>query len=188
MEKTSLRIHRFLPTSRVNGPGARAVIWVQGCSLGCPGCFNPETHPALGGERVPVHELFERIAALMPAIEGITVSGGEPLQQRRPLLSLLRRVRAETALSVLLFTGYRWEELQRMPEADALIAVVDVLVAGRFDIRQRLARDLHGSANKSVHFLTPRYSASQLEAVPAAEVISSPGGEVFLSGIDPVQW
>ena len=40
----TLRLHAFLPRSRANGPGWRSVVWVQGCSLGCPGCFNPQTH------------------------------------------------------------------------------------------------------------------------------------------------
>ncbi|NJO00209.1 MAG: 4Fe-4S cluster-binding domain-containing protein, partial [Anaerolineales bacterium] len=43
MDHSLLRLHQFLPQSRVNGPGLRAVLWVQGCSLGCPGCFNPQT-------------------------------------------------------------------------------------------------------------------------------------------------
>ena len=68
---TRLRLHAFLPRSRANGPGTRAVIWVQGCSLGCPGCFNPKTHAFSGGEEVPVEELFQRIVELGPAIEGI---------------------------------------------------------------------------------------------------------------------
>ena len=61
---TRLRLHAFLPRSRANGPGVRAVIWVQGCSLGCPGCFNPQTHAFSGGEVVTVEELFERIVGL----------------------------------------------------------------------------------------------------------------------------
>ncbi|NVM26586.1 MAG: radical SAM protein [Desulfobacterales bacterium] len=183
-----LRIHRFLLFSRANGPGVRAVIWVQGCSLGCPGCFNPETHPFVGGELVSVGDLFGRIVALGDAIEGITISGGEPLQQRRPLLALLRRVRRETPLSVLLFTGYTWEKVQRMPNAEALLACVDVLIAGRYDASQRLARDLRGSTNKTVHFLTDRYTMDDLQSVPPTEVIITAEGEVIVSGIDPVRY
>src|SRR5262245_17271767 len=100
----SLRVHAFLPSSRANGPGLRAVLWTKGCSLGCPGCFNPQTHAFTGGERVPVEALFGRLVDRGDAIEGLTVSGGEPLQQFRPLLVLLRRVREQTPLSVIVFT------------------------------------------------------------------------------------
>lgn len=180
-----LQIHHFLPRSRANGPGLRAVIWVQGCSLNCPGCFNPETHPRGGGQGMAVADLFQRLVAPGPAIEGITISGGEPLQQQEPLLALLQRVKQETELSVLLLTGFSWPEVERMPAAPALLANIDVLLAGRYRQSSRLARDLRGSANKTVHFLTGRYTTADLQAVPPAELIISPGGEIFISGIDP---
>jgi anaerobic ribonucleoside-triphosphate reductase activating protein len=182
-----LRIHHLLPFSRANGPGARAVLWTQGCSLSCPGCFNPDTHPVAGGEAVPVDELFARLAVL-DGVEGLTVSGGEPLQQRPALLALLRRVRRETPLSVLVFTGYSWDEVQRLPGAADLPACIDVLIAGRYEEGRRLARDLRGSANKTVHFLTGRYAPADLQAVPEAEVVIEPDGEVVVSGIDPLNW
>jgi anaerobic ribonucleoside-triphosphate reductase activating protein len=188
MDDSVLRIHHFLSHSRANGPGVRAVLWVQGCSLGCPGCFNPDTHAFTGGERVPVHDLFQRLVALSASINGLTISGGEPLQQRRALLALLQRVRWETSLSVVLFTGYTWEEVQHMPEAEALLPCVDILIAGRYDASQRLARDLCGSANKTIRFLTDRYTMADVQAVPLAEVIITATGAMVMSGIDPVRW
>jgi anaerobic ribonucleoside-triphosphate reductase activating protein len=184
----TLRLHAFVPFSRANGPGARAVVWTKGCTLGCAGCFNPETHPFTDGELIAVDDLFQRIAAIKETIEGVTISGGEPLQQLRPLLALLRRVREETDLSVLVFTGYTWDEIRRMPEADALLERVDALIAGRYDQTQRLARDLRGSANKTVHFFSERYTMDDLQLVAPAEVIITAEGEVVISGIDPVEW
>jgi len=183
-----LRINSFVPRSYANGPGGRAVLWFQGCSLGCPGCFNPQTHASSGGQWVSLDDLFQKIIALGSSIEGITVSGGEPLQQRRPLSLLLQRLRRQTPLSILVFTGYTWEEVQRLPQAEALLASIDVLLAGRYDASKRLARDLRGSANKTVHFLTDRYTANDLATVPPAEVIITPGGEIRMTGIDPLQW
>ncbi|MGE3780657.1 MAG: 4Fe-4S cluster-binding domain-containing protein [Pirellulaceae bacterium] len=49
-----LRVHALMECSTVNGPGVRAVIWVQGCSLGCPGCWNAQTHAPLQGFRLDV--------------------------------------------------------------------------------------------------------------------------------------
>jgi anaerobic ribonucleoside-triphosphate reductase activating protein len=161
---------------------------VQGCSLGCPGCFNPETHPFGGGEIIAIETLFQRIAALQDEVEGLTISGGEPLQQRPALLALLQRIRGETSLSVLLLTGFSWAELRQMPQAEALLACLDVLIAGRYDASQRLARGLQGSANKTIHFLTNRYDMSDLQATPPAEVIITGAGELLFSGIDPLTW
>ncbi len=183
-----LRISHFVPYSRANGPGLRAVLWVQGCSLGCRGCFNPHTHSAGGGKLLAVDELFDTIAALGNTIEGVTVSGGEPMQQPTPLAALLRRVRLETPLSTLLFSGYTWDELKQLAAAAEVLASLDVLLAGRYDAAQHLASGLRGSANKSVHFLTGRYGPTDLAAVPAGEVIIRLDGDVELSGIDPLRW
>ena len=181
-----MRLHSFLPRSRANGPGVRAVLWVQGCTLGCPGCFNPETHGREAGEDCGVAEVFARIEAA-GEIEGLTVSGGEPLQQRAAVLGLLQRVRRETRLSVILFTGFTWEEVLAMPQSGELLACVDVLIAGRYAVAQRVATGLQGSANKTFHFLTARYGPADLAATPEAEVLILPDGQVVLSGIRPVR-
>ena len=193
MDDDVLRVHHFLPFSRANGPGERAVIWVQGCTLGCAGCFNLDTHSLEGGEDISVQDLFDRIVALEKTIEGITVSGGEPLQQRRPLLALLGWVRRETSLSVLVFTGYTWEEIQQMPDADVLLACIDVLIAGRYDAAHRFApenkkRFLRSSTNQTAHTLTDRYTLADLRSVPPAEIIITADGEVAVSGVDPLRW
>ncbi|TYB45422.1 4Fe-4S single cluster domain-containing protein [Actinomadura chibensis] len=179
-----LRVHAFEPFSEANGPGVRAVVWLQGCTLACPGCFNPETHGRLGRE-VGVDELFACIAVLGGRIEGVTISGGEPLQQFRPLLRLLARIRAETSLSVLVLTGYGWDEIVRMPGAAALRERVDVLLAGRYRRDRRLGRGLRGSSNKTVHLFTDRYTEADLDAVPDAEVIIRADGTLTVTGIDP---
>ena len=184
----SLRIHDFISHSRVNGPGVRAVLWVQGCTLGCPGCFNPQTHPAQSGQWFSTPQLLAKIQALGDGIQGVTVSGGEPLQQAEALLELLQRLRAETPLSALVFTGFTWEEVQRLPQAGAMLSCVDVLIAGRYAASQRLAHGLLGSANKTVHFLSGRYSPLDLQSIPEAEVLITPQGEIINSGIRPIQW
>lgn len=188
MQDKLLRIHHFEPASRANGPGLRAVIWVQGCALGCPGCFNPETHGFDAGEKWTVDQLVERIVELQPTIEGLTISGGEPLYQHAPLARLMEQVRAQTNLSILVFTGYTWGELQQFPGVERFLANVDVLIAGRYEASQRVANGLIGSSNKEVRFLTNRYSMADLDQVPEAEITISPDGEIRFSGIDPLRW
>jgi anaerobic ribonucleoside-triphosphate reductase activating protein len=81
--KTVWRVHAVEPRSQANGPGVRFVVWSQGCTLGCPGCFNPGTHPvtAAGAGEWPPGELAAAAAAQAGCIEGVTLTGGEPLQQ-----------------------------------------------------------------------------------------------------------
>ncbi len=86
-----LRVHAIEPLSYANGPGPRSVLWVQGCSLGCRGCFNQATHDPSAGESMAVEEAAKRLTR-HAGIEGVTISGGEPFQQALPLALLLEWV------------------------------------------------------------------------------------------------
>lgn len=183
-----LRLHHFEPASRANGPGTRSVLWLQGCTLSCPGCFNPLSHPRDGGSLCSMDEILGWILAQREQIEGITISGGEPLQQAAQLGVLLRAVKQAATLSVVLFTGFTWAEVNRLPGVAEVLTSVDVLLAGRYDAAKRIASGLLGSSNKSMHFLTPRYTQADLDQVPEAEILIHPDGEIRFSGIEPLQW
>ena len=182
----ALLIHRFLASSAANGPGTRSVIWTQGCSLGCPGCFNPETHSGDGGAFLTIDEILHRLLKLGQSVEGLTITGGEPLQQMPGVLSLLQGIRRATRLSTVLLTGYTLPEVRAMTGADELLGALDVLIAGRYQERHRVARGLLGSQNKALVCLTPRYSAADFAGVPEAELVIDSSGTVISTGIDPV--
>jgi len=184
----TLRIHAFLPFSSANGPGLRAGIWVQGCTLNCPGCFNPETHTTAGGRDISVSELLTSLIALAPLLEGLTLSGGEPLQQFDAVLALLSQLQSVTTLSTIVSTGYTWEEIQKMAKSSELLACVDVLITGRYDVSNHLGRTLAGSRNKKIQFLTNRYTLKDLEEVPETEIFITSEGKVMVSGIDPLRF
>ena len=101
------------------------------------------------------------------------------------MLALLRLLRPR--YSLVLFTGYTLAELAPKPWAAELLALVDVLIAGRYDERQRIARDLRGSTNKTLHFLTPRYTPADFTDLAEAEVFIAPDGTIALTGIAPLQ-
>ncbi|HTM20927.1 MAG TPA: 4Fe-4S single cluster domain-containing protein [Kofleriaceae bacterium] len=180
----TLRVHAVEPASRANGPGVRATVWLQGCTLGCPGCFNPATHAA-DGPITPVAELVDRIAAL--PVDGLTVSGGEPFEQPDGLRALIEGVRARTGLSVLVFSGFTLEELRARAGAPAILALIDVLVDGRYRSGERLARGLRGSANQRIHLLSPRHTLAEVEATPDAEIRIDPAGGLVISGVAPIR-
>jgi len=187
LDLEALRIHHLEPSSRANGPGLRFVVWVQGCSLGCPACFNPETHPKAGGEIISTAVLAEIALRERGNIEGITVSGGEPFQQIQALGGFLSIIREQSNLSTLVFTGFTWKEIQRLPGAAEVLKSIDVLLAGRYRNDLRIAKSLLGSSNKTIYFLSDRYSACDLEEVPAAEILIRPDGTTFRTGIDPLR-
>lgn len=179
----NLRLHAFEPASRANGPGLRAVVWFQGCTLGCPGCFNPATHDPHGGYQSDTACLAAEILASAPQIDGISISGGEPFQQPDALLDLLTRL-AGSRLSRLVFTGYTLDEIHRYRLGPEILRHLDILIAGRYDTSQRVAKGLLGSSNQQIHLLTGRHNLAEL-AAPPREWILHRDGTVTGSGIHP---
>jgi len=173
-------VHAIEPRSRANGPGARFVVWLQGCTLGCPGCFNPATHPATGGREVDIESLDFGDA------DGLSLSGGEPMQQPAAALALLVHARAR-GLSTLMFSGYTEGEIRALPHGPDVLARLDVLIDGRYVAPDRLATGLRGSANQRIHLLTSRHTLVEVEATPVAEIRIAATGEVVLTGVDPLK-
>lgn len=186
METLRVRIHAFEPASRANGPGLRSVLWFQGCSLGCAGCFNPETHHVDGGQELTTREVSTMILAATPPAEGVSFTGGEPFQQPAAFLDILTALKS-FSLSTLCFSGYRREEIEGLELGREILARLDVLVAGRFVAARRSTRGLLGSANQEVHWLTDRYRDDDLAWIPERELILHRDGSVTASGIDPVE-
>jgi anaerobic ribonucleoside-triphosphate reductase activating protein len=131
-KKSELKLAGFLPRSSVNGPGIRAVIWVQGCPLRCNGCFNPGFLSFSNGYTVMVKDLAETILAI-DGIDGVTFSGGEPFAQAVYLAELGTLVR-QAGMSVVTFTGFTWNQLnaKNRPAWRSLLSVTDILIAGPF--------------------------------------------------------
>ncbi len=171
------------PSTCAEGPHRRFALWLQGCTLACPGCCNPELFDADAGRRRQVSELLTEINAAPGGVEGVTVVGGEPLQQLPALTRLLAGV-AASGLGVLVFTGYEPDEARALPGFDALWQCCDTLVAGRFDARRRDgAPAFVGSRNQTLLHRTTRYAADALwQGPPLAELVVEPDGRVRLVG------
>ena len=187
----SLRLHAIEPRSRANGPGARFVVWFQGCTLGCPGCFNPTTHDAGAGKTVELDDVIDQLGRAARdgrtgRIQGLSLSGGEPLQQPAAARALLDAARA-LGLSTLAFSGYTIDEIRALPGGPDVLDRLDVLIDGRYVSGDRLATGLRGSANQRIRLLTDRYALADVEATPVAEIRIGPTGDVILTGVNPLK-
>lgn len=153
MSDLQVRIADIVEESVVDGLGIRMTIFTQGCPHRCEGCHNPQTHDPSGGGNISIGEIEERIRR-NPLLDGVTLSGGEPFSQSKPLSELCRRLHANN-LNVWTYTGYTLEELTKASETDAdvraLLAETDVLVDGRFVLAQLdLKLKFRGSANQRI--------------------------------------
>ena len=185
MSSGPIRVGRLLARTDAEGPGTRAAVWVQGCTIRCPGCFNPHLWTARGGAD---HTPDELAAWVDPGVEGVTLLGGEPFDQAGPLARFAKLIRAR-GQTVMTFTGHRVEDLRAGgdPAAAALLDQTDLLVDGPF-LRDRLDVDRPwvGSRNQRFHALTPRYAGlvADLASGPGdrLEIRVSPDGRVSVNG------
>lgn len=156
------------------GPGRRAVVWVQGCTLRCPGCIVPEMwNPARPGRLIDADELAQELLGPDPEIQ-LTVSGGEPTQQPFAVAKLLSAAH-RLGRNTWVYTGQTLERLVAAddPELDEFLAHVDVLVDGPFEQERAIALPYRGSSNQRIIRLT--------EAISAADAESGPGGRLSLT-------
>lgn len=146
-----LRLAGVVKESVVDGPGIRKVLFVQGCPHHCPGCHNPSSHDPEGGYPSTTEEL----TADLPEgkiVSGITFSGGEPFGQAAALAEIAAAAR-QRGLSVVTYTGYRFESLlemgQQEPDVIKLLSLTDILVDGPYLQEQRdIGLAFRGSANQ----------------------------------------
>ena len=148
---SSIRVGRVVHRTRAEGPGERTAIWVAGCSLRCPGCFNEhlwaaDSHPTLSTKEAA------RLAWQDPGIQGITLLGGEPFDQAQAC-SELAGVARSLERDVITFTGYTHAQLRSRAVKDvgvaALLQCTDLLVDGPF-LQERIdtSRPWLGSTNQ----------------------------------------
>ena len=139
--------------SIVDGEGIRTVIWTQGCLHNCPGCHNPQTHDFNGGFLKDVKGLCEEIKEV-PFQDGITLSGGDPLEQIDACLEIAKYVH-EIGLNVWCYTGYTMEALLRRSQKEEnlkeLLSNIDVLVDSPFIIDLKSYNvPFRGSSNQRI--------------------------------------
>src|SRR5947209_4026178 len=195
--RRSMLIHGFVNGSRVNGPGLRAVVYFQGCKLGCNHCWNPAAHTFTGNERSIAEVTGLVLSAHQErALEGVTFSGGEPMQQADALLALIESSRDRLAqLSFGMYSGYSEEELSsgrywcrseltQRAKKDIWRSIrghLDFAVLGRYVAAQPSMLDLRTSANQKLTLFSGRYREEDFDA-QEVEVYVDAYGRVQVTG------
>lgn len=180
-EEVLLNVAATMSHSRANGPGVRAVIWVQGCTIGCPGCYNAFTHPHEKRTLVTPETIANWVASL-DGIEGVSFSGGEPFEQAKAVRAVISAVRERKPhLTFFSFSGFDLEDLQISKNEDVkgLLKELDLLCAGPYVHKLRETKLLwRGSSNQQLHFITTAYSDKQ----ETEWIRSSPVEEFYFDG------
>jgi len=135
------------------GPFVRFGLWVQGCHKNCLGCISADSRPIDGGYDVDVVTLAKEILNCAD-IEGLSISGGEPFLQSKELAELLRVVKSEKNLGVIIYTGMNYEDVKN----EQLLNYCDILIDGEYIETLNDGLSLKGSSNQKVIMLTSRYA------------------------------
>ena len=143
--------------TETEGPYKRLAIWFQGCNILCKACCNPELQALRIRHIITVEELFNIILDSKDKydIEGVTFLGGEPtLQEGLISLAFLLKV---NNIGTILFTGKKIEMLD-----NDLINNLDLVIDGKFEVSKiDTKRNLIGSENQNIYFLTNRYEKDE---------------------------
>ena len=139
-----------------NGEGFRVTLWVAGCSHHCKGCHNPETWSYKQGK--PLREIKKDLFAKLDKsyIKGITLSGGDPLDQNNgsliELIILVSQIKKRFPdKDIWVYSGDVYENLIKDPLKRALLKKCDVLVDGPYRYAQRdTSLPFRGSANQRI--------------------------------------
>ena len=148
-----IKIAGIVKESIVDGPGIRLVVFTQGCVHNWLGCHNPETRSFSAGYYMDIDKILGDIID-NPLLDGITLSGGEPFHQGKASAILANKVK-EYGLSVVVYTGYTFEELVKEIDINTgwkqLLYATDILIDGRFDINKKnLLLKFRGSENQRI--------------------------------------
>ena len=142
----NFKTYSYEENEHLYGPGKRLLLFCQGCSLHCPGCVNKHLWDFGVGENITPQEVVE----LCKDVEGITLHGGEPLDQAEGVLEIIKLLKANNK-TVILFTGYKFKELETLHQKLSW-KLSDLVVSGRYEQDKRnIYLQFRGSTNQRVY-------------------------------------
>ena len=103
------RINSIQTLGATDGPGVRFTVFMQGCSLRCVCCHNPDTWDMECGTEIESNELVSkaiRYKEYFGQNGGVTVSGGEPLLQPEFVTEFFKCCHKEKIHTCLDTSGY----------------------------------------------------------------------------------
>ena len=157
-----MKIAGELKNSLTNGPGLRYVLFLQGCRHKCQGCHNKHTWSFSDGYNKTIDEIIKDIAEIEPIIDGITLSGGDPLEQATELLLLINAIKVKfPQLNILLYTGSKYDDLKPFnicrgnlcDDKWLVIEAIDILIDGRYEKDNPTNKKYRGSDNQRMLYL-----------------------------------
>lgn len=135
-----------------NGLGIRATLFVSGCRHKCSGCFN-EAYQDFEYGTLWDEEAEATFMSYVKDknVQGVSVLGGEPMQQDNHLQELLKRIKEETGKHIWIYSGNTYEQILQDTHKKEILQYCDVLVDGPFiEALKDLKLKFRGSSNQRI--------------------------------------
>lgn len=146
----TIRLAGIVGESFTDGPGIRYTIFVQGCNHKCYKCQNPETWDFNGGTLCDIDKIVNQIKE-DKILDGVTLSGGDPLYQADQILELAIKIKKETNLNIWLYTGFLFEDCIKDTKKLEILKNIDVIVDGMYkDDLRAIHLKFRGSSNQRI--------------------------------------
>lgn len=144
-------IHSFESFGSVDGPGVRFVVFLNGCSMRCKYCHNPDTWE-FGGDTFSAAEVLQKALkykSYWGGKGGITVSGGEPMLQMQFVTELFTEAKKKGVNTCLDTSGVAFNP-DDTAETDKLLDVTDLVMLDIKHIDDEKHKELTGHSNKNI--------------------------------------
>lgn len=164
------------------GYGRRVGLWVQGCSIRCPGCISRDTWVARKSHHVRHEDVIWQLRSWLPEAEGLTLSGGEPLDQPEALHRLVDDIRDSVRGDILMYSGYAWETVRE--KAPWVCDLVDAVISDPYEPSAGADRVWRGSDNQRFLLLSPLARERYGEDVSTRPWPSGRSLDVCVTGTD----
>lgn len=156
-----MQIDRIIYPITTLGPGQRIAIWTVGCSKHCANCANKELWDRNNGKSISPEVLVGIINEVIDThkVDGVTFTGGDPLEQFDELLEFVRLL-SPLSSDILIYTGYTLSEAKQCisPEKwNEFIDMIAVMIDGPYIDKLNDNRCvLRGSSNQNIIYFNEK--------------------------------
>lgn len=175
-----INIAHIEPESYIYAPGKQFVIWVQGCSIHCKGCWNKEMWSFNKKQLLDTDEIIIQILEINN-LKGVCFLGGEPFDQTKELLFFVNKLK-KYKLGITIYTGYEQNELKEKYQKK-ILKNTDLLISGRYiEALRNTNLQWIGSENQKIIYLTDFYKKQQNNNANYCEINISENGAITMLG------
>ena len=170
------------------GPGKRAGLWTQGCTIKCPGCMSHHTWKFTEESKISFASIKKTLTIFQNSgAEGLTISGGEPFDQPAALHYLLKAARKIGYNDILIYSGYEYGSLKE--RHGEILELADVLIDGPFILGEETRSVWKGSENQNMTILSGgadirrKYGAYMRRRGKRNIQVAEKDGSIFIIGV-----